>query len=86
MMTVAFVFGGVGAPEMMLMLAIGVMLFGGKLPDIMRQLGRGVTEFRKGLHGVQDEPYRPPAQRAALPEEETVEDAEEVPKFSLPED
>jgi sec-independent protein translocase protein TatA len=32
-----------------------LLLFGNRLPSVMRSLGLGVVEFKKGLQGVQDE-------------------------------
>ena len=39
---------GIGIPELMLILIIGLVVFGpGKLPEIGRMLGKTVSEFRK---------------------------------------
>jgi sec-independent protein translocase protein TatA len=45
----------VGTPEIILLLVIGVVLFGRRLPEIGRSLGKGIVEFKKGLHGLEDE-------------------------------
>jgi sec-independent protein translocase protein TatA len=37
---------------------IVLLLFGSRLPGVMRNLGQGVTEFKKGLNGVDDEPTK----------------------------
>lgn len=38
--------GGIGTPELILIVAAILLLFGGKkLPELMRGLGRGVKEF-----------------------------------------
>jgi sec-independent protein translocase protein TatA len=43
---------GVGAPELLLVLAIVLLLFGGKkLPELFRNAGTSVRELRKGLDG-----------------------------------
>ena len=34
---------------------VGLLIFGNRLPDVGRSLGRGLVEFKKGLKGVQDE-------------------------------
>lgn len=32
-----------------------LLLFGNRLPSVMRSLGRGVVEFKKGVAGIEDE-------------------------------
>lgn len=34
---------------------VALVLFGKRLPEVGRSLGRGIAEFKKGLHEVQDE-------------------------------
>ena len=34
---------------------IAFLLFGNRLPSVMRSLGRSVTEFKKGVAGIEDE-------------------------------
>ena len=46
---------GLGVQEMLLLLLLGVLLFGRKLPDIGRSLGKTVIEFKKGIGGMEDE-------------------------------
>ncbi len=46
---------GVGPLEMLILGAIGVLLFGKRLPEVGRQLGKGLTEFKRGIHGVESE-------------------------------
>src|ERR1700748_2825879 len=33
----------------------GVLLFGKRLPEVGRSLGKGIVEFKKGLKGLEDE-------------------------------
>jgi sec-independent protein translocase protein TatA len=41
-----------GAPELIIILAIVLLLFGGrKLPELSRSLGTSMRELRKGLNG-----------------------------------
>jgi sec-independent protein translocase protein TatA len=50
------VFASLDNPVMLLLLgALAVLLFGERLPEVARSFGRGLMEFRKGMHGIQDE-------------------------------
>jgi sec-independent protein translocase protein TatA len=47
-----FVFG-LGGPETMIVLALGLVLFGAKrLPELGKGLGTGLREFKKGVSDV----------------------------------
>jgi sec-independent protein translocase protein TatA len=41
--------------ELLVVGLIAVLLFGNKLPSVMRSLGKGMSEFQKGMKGVKDE-------------------------------
>ena len=42
-----------GTPEIIIIVAIVLLLFGGKkIPELMRGLGRGVKEFKEGKDGI----------------------------------
>lgn len=49
---------GLGPWDMMIVLVIAVLLFGKRLPEVARSLGKGVTEFRKGVRGIEEEFHR----------------------------
>ena len=41
---------GLGAQELMIILVIALVLFGGsKLPELARSLGKSMNEFKKGI-------------------------------------
>ena len=44
-----------GGWEMVLVLVIALLLFGTRLPKVARSLGQGVTEFKKGIKGIEDD-------------------------------
>ncbi|MBP1637521.1 MAG: twin-arginine translocation protein, TatA/E family subunit [Bacteroidetes bacterium] len=47
---------GLGAPEILLIALLILLLFGGKkIPELMKGLGKGVSSFKKGLKDVDDE-------------------------------
>lgn len=55
--------------EVMAILVIALLLFGKRLPDVARSLGKGVVEFKKGLKGIEDDvdrggEYQPPKKPA----------------------
>jgi len=55
-MSVLFAWFGMPGPvELLIIAGILLLLFGGRLPSVMRNLGRGVVEFKKGIQGVEDE-------------------------------
>ena len=41
-----------GPMEMIIVMGIAVLLFGKRLPEVGRSLGKGIVEFKKGLSGV----------------------------------
>jgi len=51
MATLAF-FGRLGPLELLLILGVVMLLFGRRIPDVARSLGRGIVEFKRGLSGV----------------------------------
>lgn len=47
---------GLGAQELMIILVIALVLFGGsKLPELARSLGKSMNEFKKGVAEGTDE-------------------------------
>lgn len=44
-----------GPMEMLIIGAIAVLLFGKRLPEVGRSLGKGIVEFKKGIRGIEDE-------------------------------
>lgn len=41
--------------EWLVIAGIGLLLFGKRLPEVGRSLGKGIVEFKKGLKGIGDE-------------------------------
>jgi len=44
-----------GMTELMVVAFVALLIFGNRLPSVMRSLGKSVTEFKKGVAGVEDE-------------------------------
>lgn len=41
--------------EWLVILIVGLLIFGRRLPDVARSLGKSITEFKKGMKDVQDD-------------------------------
>lgn len=41
--------------EWMIVGGLGLLLFGKRLPEVGRSLGKGIVEFKRGLKGIGDE-------------------------------
>lgn len=41
--------------QMMIVLVVALLLFGNRLPSVMRSLGKSVTEFKKGVNDIDSE-------------------------------
>lgn len=51
---------GIGQTELLIFLVIVLVLFGGsRIPTIARSLGKSITEFKKGVQGIEDEGPKP---------------------------
>jgi sec-independent protein translocase protein TatA len=47
---------GIHGYELLIVLAIVVLLFGGtRIPTIARSLGQSITEFKRGVKGIDEE-------------------------------
>jgi sec-independent protein translocase protein TatA len=44
-----------GPVELIIVGVVVLLLFGNRLPSVMRSLGRGVIEFKKGVQGIEDD-------------------------------
>jgi sec-independent protein translocase protein TatA len=54
MMPLAFL-PNLGSWEMLLVAGVCLLFFGNRLPSVMRSLGKSVTEFKKGVSGIEDD-------------------------------
>ena len=51
--TIAFI-QNIGSTEWMVILVIALLIFGRRLPEVARSLGKSVNEFKKGMREFQD--------------------------------
>ncbi len=50
---------------LIVLLVIALLVFGKRLPEVARSLGKGIVEFKKGVKGIEEEvdrPLPPPSQ------------------------
>lgn len=50
-----FGFPTIGLPELLVIGVLGLLIFGKRLPEVGRSLGRGIVQFKKGLREVESE-------------------------------
>ncbi|MBX7166511.1 MAG: twin-arginine translocase TatA/TatE family subunit [Pirellulales bacterium] len=87
----------IGPSEMLIVGIVAVLLFGKRLPEVGRSLGRSMVEFKKGMRGIEDEltgirrtvdAVRSPlnSYTASRPSPRVVDDRDEptAPKFEPP--
>jgi len=46
---------GLGVPELLVVLGIGIILFGKNLPALARGLGKSLAEFKRGVNSVTED-------------------------------
>jgi sec-independent protein translocase protein TatA len=56
MMKTFLFLGGLGAPEIIIIALVVLLLFGGKkIPELMRGIGKGVKSFKDGVQGIESD-------------------------------
>mgnify|MGYP000848883836 FL=1 len=46
---------GIGPTEMCVVCLVALLLFGNRLPSVMRALGKGISEFKHGMNEITKE-------------------------------
>ena len=80
---------GLGPTEMLIVLVIGVLLFGKNLPNVGRSLGKSLMELKRGLSDIKSEMdvatySQPSSPSAAQPHTSDDYDEPTAPKFEPP--
>lgn len=89
MYPIAFI-GSLGPAEMLFVGIIALLLFGKKLPEVARSMGKSLTEFKKGMSGIEENisssSYSSSSHESSAPrptpKDESVETS--APKFEPP--
>ncbi len=61
-----------------------MLLFGSRLPDVARSVGKSVTEFKKGLRGIEDEVDSASSSARRVTSSYDDRDEPTAPKFEPP--
>lgn len=54
-MSLLLSFGLPQGPELIILAGVLLLFFGNRLPSVMRSLGKSVTEFKKGVSGIEED-------------------------------
>jgi len=46
---------GIGIWELVIIGGIALLIFGGRLPQVGRNLGKSISEFKEGLKGIEND-------------------------------
>lgn len=91
----ANIFGGWGFVEFAFLAIIGVLIFGKRLPEVGKNLGKSIVEFKKGLasagepisvdspgHSVVSTPVQPAALPPGQADEQNRQQLDEIKRLS----
>lgn len=56
--------------ELIIILVVVLLIFGKRLPEMARGLGKGIIEFKKGIKGIEDDVAEADADRQIEPTKE----------------
>jgi len=77
-------FGFPGGYEWVILLVLGLLIFGRRLPEVGRSLGKSIVEFKRGIKGIEDEIETESSSRSTPPEVSAAQPPQELPKTSPP--
>ncbi len=47
--------GGIGTTELIVVAVLSLLVFGKRLPEVGRSVGRSIVEFKRGLAGIEED-------------------------------
>ena len=69
-------YGFIQGWEWIIILIVALLIFGKRLPEVARNMGKGITEFKRGMKDVQDDIGRedppPPPSTPSQPSQPTT--------------
>ena len=48
-------FGNIGLTELLIIGFVGLLIFGKRLPEVGKNLGKSIVEFKRGLSGAEED-------------------------------
>ncbi len=76
-------FGFPGGYEWIILLVLGLLIFGRRLPEVGRSLGKSIVEFKRGIKGIENE-IETESSRSTPPEVPAPPSPQELPRTSTP--
>ncbi len=74
--------------ELLIVGIVALLLFGKRLPEVARSLGKGITEFKRGVRGIEDDVDTTSSSPSSRPSSRPVAEDRPVettaPKFEPP--
>ena len=57
------IYGFIQGWEWIIILVVALLIFGKRLPEVARNMGKGITEFKRGMKDIEDDVKKeePPA-------------------------
>ena len=76
-------FGFPGGYEWVILLVLGLLIFGRRLPEVGRSLGKSIVEFKRGIKGIEDE-IETESSQSTPPAVPAAQAPQELPRTSAP--
>ncbi len=80
MLNIFLLIGGLGTTELIIILVIVLLLFGGrKIPQLAKDIGLGIKEFKKGISGIDESSHTEMSHHNQL-ENQSINKAQSAPE------